>query len=678
MLLRTDVVGVRPGVLRAALAALLAAAAAVLVLAGPAQAAPTITEYTTGLTANLSPMQAAKGPDGNVWFTQNSATGAIGQVTSAGNISEFTSGLVANGTPRGIAAGPDGNLWFTQPGGPRIGKMTTGGTVTAEYGGLPAGSSPQGITAGPDGNLWFTDTGNGGAIGKITTSGAITEYSAGLTANSNPWNIVTGPDGNLWFTEHASTKIGRITPATGSISEYTGLTGAADDITSGPDGNLWFTENANPGRIGRVTTAGLVTEYTTGLTSNSGPQDITLGGDGRVYFTESQLTAVGAITTGGTITEYSSGLTAASIPWGITPGADGGVWFTESANPGRVGELTVPPAATTGVASNIGASSATLAGSVTPNSQATTYYFRYGISTSYGSQTGTSSLAASGSAQSVSAALGGLSPSTLYHYQLVATNGAGTAYGSDQTFTTSAASGSGSSGSGSSNSPSSGSSGASPLTSSVGPQSLRGHDTIAAAATVPAVLGQTVVATTARGQVTVQRPAAPAFVPLTGATTLPVGSVIDTHQGAVTIVTALPGRRRQSATFWGGTFSIRQAKSGMTDIFLTGGDFSACGRTPHTKSTRAAIARSHRSRSATRGRSRKVIRQLWAKDHHGLFTTHGLDSTSTVRGTYWLTQDRCDGTLTRVRQGTVAVKNLKTGRHTLVRAGHQQLARSRR
>src|SRR3954466_14477917 len=42
------------------------------------------------------------------------------------------------------------------------------------------------------------------------------------------------------------------------------------DIALGPDGNLWFTESNAPGRIGRITPAGQVTEFA-GLTFNSQP-----------------------------------------------------------------------------------------------------------------------------------------------------------------------------------------------------------------------------------------------------------------------------------------------------------------------------------------------------------------------------------------------------------------------
>lgn len=76
------------------------------------------------------------------------------------------------GYPGTITAGPDGNLWFTEDSVGGIGKITPSGVIT-EYG--PTASNPIGITAGPDGNVWFTDN-NAMMIGRITTAGVITEY----------------------------------------------------------------------------------------------------------------------------------------------------------------------------------------------------------------------------------------------------------------------------------------------------------------------------------------------------------------------------------------------------------------------------------------------------------------------------------------------------------------------
>src|SRR5262249_60274179 len=48
-------------------------------------------------------------------------------------------------------------------------------------------------------------------------------------------------------------------------------------IVTGCDGNLWFTEGNDPGRIGRITPGGVITEFTAGLSENSFPVGIAAG-----------------------------------------------------------------------------------------------------------------------------------------------------------------------------------------------------------------------------------------------------------------------------------------------------------------------------------------------------------------------------------------------------------------
>ena len=101
-----------------------------------------------------------------------------------------------------------------------------------------------------------------------------------------------------------------------------------------------------------------------------------------------------------------------------------------------------PPTATTGTASSITANAATLNGSVLRGASGTAH-FDYGASTAYGSSTapqGIEALHTGGplTSQALSAGVGGLSPSTTYHFRLVTTNSAGTSVGADQTFTTTA------------------------------------------------------------------------------------------------------------------------------------------------------------------------------------------------------------------------------------------------
>jgi flagellar basal body rod protein FlgF len=85
-----------------------------------------------------------------------------------------------------------------------------------------------------------------------------------------------------------------------------------------------------------------------------------------------------------------------------------------------------------------------------------------------------------------------------------------------------------------------------------------------------------------------------------------------------------------------------------------------------------------RSRRAVAGAARSktpTVRSLWGRDRSGKFRTHGRDSVATVRGTTWLTVDRCDGTLTVVKAGAVSVRERRTHRSFLVRAGSRHLAR---
>src|SRR5262245_5907799 len=69
---------------------------------------------------------------------------------------------------------------------------------------------------------------------------SVTEFPV-PTPQSNLVGITRGPDGNMWFTDALAGKIGRITPA-GVITEFSaGITPGAQptEITAGPDGNLW-------------------------------------------------------------------------------------------------------------------------------------------------------------------------------------------------------------------------------------------------------------------------------------------------------------------------------------------------------------------------------------------------------------------------------------------------------
>jgi hypothetical protein len=94
------------------------------------------------------------------------------------------------------------------------------------------------------------------------------------------------------------------------------------------------------------------------------------------------------------------------------------------------------PTIYTGGSSALTSSSVALGGGVNPNGQEASFYFQYGPTTAYGSQTPSASAGNGTQQHNVTAAVAGLTPNTSYHYRLVAVNNAGTSLGGDHTFTT--------------------------------------------------------------------------------------------------------------------------------------------------------------------------------------------------------------------------------------------------
>jgi DNA-binding beta-propeller fold protein YncE len=204
----------------------------------------------------------------------------------------------------------------------------------------------------------------------------------------------------------------------------------------------------------------------------------------------------------------------------------------------------------------------------------------------------------------------------------------------------------------------------------------------------PPVAGQSANVYFASGTVTVTLPGQHTAIPLTAGMQVPLGSIINATDGRVGVfVESATGL--QSADFYKGEFRLtqsasshaRRAGAAAADTWAT---LTLLG--PKIRKTRCATYTTSFSgkftlpptdapRNASHGKAKsfhepgKPARQLWG-DGHGNFTTVGMGSSSSVRGTIWAIFDYPDGTLTRVYTDSVSVYDIHLHRTVVVSAGH--------
>jgi Ca2+-binding RTX toxin-like protein len=146
-------------------------------------------------------------------------------------------------------------------------------------------------------------------------------------------------------------------------------------------------------------------------------------------------------------------------------------------------------------------------------------------------------------------------------------------------------------------------------------------------------------------------------VPLRDVIGVPLGGTkLDATAGSVRLTAARGGGGGGtfSGDFSEGAFLVKQPRSGggLTELTLTGGaTLSKCPSGSHA-----------------------VQRRLFGRAH-GRFRSRGRFSTATVRGTEWTVADRCDGTLTTVKKGSVRVRDLVRKRTVTLKSGRSYLAR---
>jgi hypothetical protein len=177
----------------------------------------------------------------------------------------------------------------------------------------------------------------------------------------------------------------------------------------------------------------------------------------------------------------------------------------------------------------------------------------------------------------------------------------------------------------------------------------------AAPAVPPPVTGVNVNVAPVSGTVLVRLQGSSTFTPVSALSSIPVGSEIDVTKGRLRLTSTAARGATQSAVFYQGRALIGQTRAAtpVTTLTLTGP--LAC---PKRKSAA----------------KKPPARGLWGSGV-GHYVTKGHYAAAVVRGTTWLTQDTCKGTLVRVQSGTVSVLDTVRHRTVTVRAGHSYLAK---
>ena len=173
------------------------------------------------------------------------------------------------------------------------------------------------------------------------------------------------------------------------------------------------------------------------------------------------------------------------------------------------------------------------------------------------------------------------------------------------------------------------------------------------------VFRTSLVAGVVRGTVLIRERGSSEFRKLTGSESIPLGSSVETTNGRVGITAATKEGGTQRTEFYKGRFNVDQAGSGLVKAKLKGAKFGSC-------KGRSQIAR----------RAPKKLARLWGSGR-GRARTRGRRGSGTVRGTIWLTEERCDGTFFKVKKGKLKVRDFGRKKNVTLRAGDSYLARDR-
>jgi sugar lactone lactonase YvrE len=344
--------------------------------------------------------------------------------------------------------------WANQAGGSgtTIGRAATDGSG-ANQSFISGASAPIGVAVDGRHIYWANEKTN--SIGRANLDG--TGVNPGFIGGAqDPFGVAVDAQ-HIYWTNVQSDSIGRAN-LDGSGAENSFITGASDPEGIAVDGQHIYWANAFSGVIGRANLDGSGVDQSF-INATHSPRGVAVDAQ-HIYWTELVEGTIGRANLDGSGANDSFITGAADSPIGIAVDSQHIFWANATANSlsranldgsGVVSNLVSaddpygvaadnappphgPPAVSGEQVLGVGQTSATVGAVV---GGATGYHVEWGPTASYGSAGPDFPTSGPGD-QAVAAQLTGLSPGTAYHWRIVATNGAGTAAGTDQTLTTSA------------------------------------------------------------------------------------------------------------------------------------------------------------------------------------------------------------------------------------------------
>ena len=410
---------------------------------------------------------------GTTYYYQLQASNSAG--TSSGGIQNFTTPPAISTVSPNPMTGSSSNQTLTITGS----GFRSGLTLTVGYTGFSTTLSGAQITSVTSGQVqalinvgttarqWWVTVNNPGGLTSNTaywnvvapvkaptvTTGAassVTASSATLAGTVNPNGAAT----QFWFLYATNSSLsGASKSGVQSVGSGTSALAISASVAGLAAGTTYYYQLQASNSAG--TSSGGIQNFTTPpaistvspnpMTGSSSNQTLTITGSGFRSGLTLTVGYTGFSTTlsGAQITSVTSGQVQALINVGTTARQ----WWVTVNNPGGLTSNTAywnvvapvkAPTVTTGAASSVTASSATLAGTVNPNGAATQFWFLYATNSSLSgaSKSGVQSVGSGTSALAISASVAGLAAGTTYYYQLQASNSAGTSSGGIQNFTT--------------------------------------------------------------------------------------------------------------------------------------------------------------------------------------------------------------------------------------------------